>query len=140
MDALLAQEVMETIHNRFVVSIQPGTYTVSNGSIAVDLADGQWYWVQGSVFNDGLHQHPATDLVDETFTGSVQGLAIPRTFEALLNEMEEWTEAHPVTSGYASESFGGYSYTMPTNEDGTTVTVWDVFGKRLNRWRRLPCS
>lgn len=140
MEALAAQEVMEAINNRFVRSVREGTFTVSGGALEADLEPGQWFWIEGSLFNDGLHMHPATDLVDETFHGSVMGLAVPATFQALVEDMTAWTESHPASSsGYTSESFGGYSYSLPTNGSGMAATVYDVFSQRLSRWRRLPC-
>lgn len=147
MDALLAQEVMEHINNRFVKSEEAGEFAIKDGYLYTDsLADGQWCWIDGSVFNDGLHQFvmpdeaaETGDLTDEVFTGRVQTLVIPRTFEALVDEMEEWVKAHPASSGgYTSESFGGYSYTLATNSDGTPVTWRDYFRQELNRWRKMP--
>lgn len=167
MDALAAQEVMEQIHNRFVRDEQVGTFTVSGGYLyPLSLADGQWYWIEGSLFNDGLHQYAAeasdtsaivdsaivgaarvgegasdSDLVDETFTGRILSVVPPKTFVALVEEMQEWVRLHPPSSsGYVSESFGGYSYSLPTNsETGMAATVYDVFASRLTKWRRLPC-
>lgn len=146
MDALVAQEAMEHINNRFVKNEEAGEFTIAGGYLSVStLADGQWYWIEGSIFNDGLHQYTdssdgESDLIDETFEGCIYGLAIPRTFETLVEDIEAWLEAHPASaSGYTSESFGGYSYSLPTTDDGTTVTVYDVFSNRLNKWRRLPC-
>ena len=170
MNALAAQEVMEHLNNRFVRSEEEGEFTITGGYLLVPtLADGQWYWIEGSLFNDGLHRYGVSgndetsalvgsavvgkalvgssgadsesDLVDETFNGRILGLSIPRTFEALVEDMEAWLEAHPASSsGYTSESFGGYSYDLPTTDNGTAVTVYDVFRSRLNKWRRLPCS
>ena len=52
-----------------------GKFTISGGSIApLDfLQEGQYFRIIGSVFNDGVHQYPASDLTDEVFNGAVWG-------------------------------------------------------------------
>lgn len=142
MELLTAQDVMERINNRFVKDCEEGTFTIEDGSISASLLPEQYFWVEGSYFNDGLHRFTDDDpLKDETFTGAVYTLSIPKTFVKLVEDMEEWTANHPAAaSGYTSESFGGYSYSLPTNSNtGMAATVYDVFGSRLNKWRRLPC-
>ena len=70
-------EICAELRNWFVVpdGVHIGTYTISGGSIApLDfLQEGQYFRIIGSVFNDGVHQYPASDLTDETFHGAVYG-------------------------------------------------------------------
>ena len=93
------------------------------------------------MFNDGLHQYPAVDLTDETFTGSVWALAVPKAVIDLSVEIEAWQEKNgeAVASPYQSESFGGYSYTKRSaGSDSGTLNGWqDAFRGRLNDWRKL---
>lgn len=142
MDLLAAQDVIETIHANFARDTRYGEFSVTGGSISgAEIPDGAYFWVSGSLFNDGLHLAPATDLVDEEFEGDVSVLAIPKTFIKVVEDMEAWAKAHPADrGGYTSESFGGYSYSLPTNsQTGQAATVYDVFRSKLTKWRRLPC-
>lgn len=141
MDLAVAQNVMDSIYNHFERTLESGEFTISGGVLsgAEFLLDGQYYLIEGSALNDGLHLHPAGDLVDEAFSGEVWGLSVPRAFVKLVEEIEGWQEKHPV-SGYTSESFGGYSYSLPTNSATGQAAQWqDVFRARLNPYRRLPC-
>ena len=73
----MLEQVLRHLNNWFLVEIHEGTFTVENGSIALPfLLTNQYFRICGSVFNDGLHQYPAADLTDETFTGT--GTVTPR--------------------------------------------------------------
>ena len=139
----MLEQVLRQLNNWFLVEIHEGTFTVENGSITLPfLQNGQYFRVCGSVFNDGLHQYPATDLTDETFTGTVWALAVPNAVVTLSIDIAAWEEKNgeAVLSPYTSESFGGYSYTKASggNADTSAVTGWqDAFRGRLNDWRKL---
>lgn len=140
MDLTMLEDVLSSLYNWFDVGRERGEFEIADGSVCgVELIDGQYFRVVGSVLNDGLHQWPATDLKDETFVGEVWSLAVPEPVVRLSTEMGEWVAKHPVGSGYTSESFGGYSYSLPTNpQTGQAASVYDVFRDRLNRYRKLP--
>ena len=138
----MLEQVLLHLNNWFLVDIHEGTFTVENGSIALPfLQNGQYFRVCGSVFNDGLHQYPATDLTDETFTGTVWALAVPKAVVSLAEDIAAWQEKNgeAVASPYQSESFGGYSYTKRSaGSDSGTLNGWqDAFRGRLNDWRKL---
>jgi hypothetical protein len=76
-------------------------------------------------------------LTDETFTGTVWALAVPPAVVSLTEEMSTWQEKNGVAGIYQSESFGGYSRTLATGENGGVLTVWDAFKTRLAAWRKL---
>lgn len=139
----MLEEILRHLNNWFLIEAHEGTFTVENGSIALPfLQTGQYFRIIGSTFNDGLHQYPATDLMDETFTGAVWALAVPKAVVALSDDIEGWQEKHgdAVLSPYTSESFGGYSYTKASggNAGTSAVTGWqDAFRNRLNEWRKL---
>lgn len=139
----MLEEILRHLNNWFLVEIHEGTFTVENGSIALPfLQNNQYFRVIGSVFNDGLHQYPAADLTDETFTGTVWALAVPKAILTLSNEIDEWQKkfGDTVANPYTSESFGGYSYTKASGgkADTTAVTGWqDAFRNQLNAWRKL---
>lgn len=139
----MLEQVLRHLNNWFLVEIHEGTFTVENGSIALPfLLTHQYFRICGSVFNDGLHQYPAVDLTDETFTGSVWALAVPKAVVTLSEDITAWEKKNgeAVLSPYTSESFGGYSYTKASGgKAGTSaVTGWqDAFRVRLNNWRKL---
>lgn len=138
----MLEQVLRHLNNWFLVEIHEGTFTVENGSIALPfLLTNQYFRICGSVFNDGLHQYPATDLTDETFTGTVWALAVPKAVVTLSEDIAAWQEKNgeAVASPYQSESFGGYSYTKRSaGSDSGTLNGWqDAFRGRLNDWRKL---
>ena len=117
-----------------------GKFEISGGSIApLDfLQEGQYFRIVGSVFNDGVYQYPATSLTDEVFEGAVWAMALPPSIIALAAEIKEYNDSDAgKASPYTSESFGGYSYTKATDENGVPVGWQKAFASRLNRWRKL---
>ena len=133
----MLQDVLQSLNNWFCMKTVAATFTVVDGGIDVDgLQSGQYFRITGSVFNDGLHQYPATDLTDETFVGEVWFLAIPKQVIDLTAEIDTWCKEHPA-SIYDSESFGGYSYHTAKDGNGNIAGWQDVFRKRLNRWRKI---
>ena len=137
----MLEQVLRHLNNWFLVEIHEGTFTVENGSITLPfLLTNQYFRIVGSVFNDGLHQYPAVDLTDETFTGSVWALAVPKAVIDLSVEIEAWQEKNgeASVSPYQSESFGGYSYSKATDSaSGGAVTWQTAFRSRLNAWRKI---
>ena len=139
----MLEQVLMHLNNWFLVhgGIHEGTYTIEDGSIALPfLANGQYFRICGSVFNDGLHQYPDSDLKTETFEGTVWALAIPQAVIELEAEIEEWQKKNgdASVSPYQSESFGGYSYSKATDSaSGGAVTWQSAFRSRMNAWRKL---
>ena len=117
-----------------------GKFEISGGSIApLDfLQEGQYFRIIGSVFNDGVHQYPASDLTDEVFHGAVWAMAVPPTLIAISTEIEEYNKSDAgKASPFTSESFGGYAYTKATDASGAPIGWKKAFANRLNQWRRL---
>ena len=126
--------------NYFETKKRFGTFTISGGSISPSnfLRDGQYYRIVGSVFNDGVHRHPAHDLTDETFDGAVWAMAVPSAVVELLQKIQEFeTATANAPTAYISESFGGYTYTKATDENGLPAGWRSVFRGELNKWRKL---
>lgn len=121
--------------------IHAGTYTIADGSIgSLDfLQNGQYFRIVGSVFNDGVHQYPATDLTDESFDGSVWAMSIPKDVIDLADEIDQWNvdNAEVINSPFSSESFGGYSYSKASSTSGAAYSWSDHFGSRMSRYRRI---
>lgn len=147
----MLEEVMRYINNRFdcdsrgcPYGSKTGTFTVVDGGLQVDgLLEGQYFWVEGSVLNDGLHLHPASDLKDETFDGKVVFLVVPNSVVDLAAEIEAWCakNADVLDSPLQSESFGGYSYTKASGgSEGNEMPSagWKVhYASRLRPYRKL---
>ena len=139
----MLEQVLMNIRRWFPVEggIHSGTFTIEGGGITLPfLLTNQYFRIVGSVFNDGLHQYPAVDLTDETFTGSVWALAVPKAVIDLADEIQKWQEKNgeASVSPYQSESFGGYSYSKATDaETGGAVTWQSAFKQQLSAWRKI---
>ena len=134
-------ELCAELRNYFVVSIHEGNFTINGGKIApLDfIQENQYFRIVGSVFNDGVYKNTA-DLVltDECFSGSVWAMAVPPSVVALAEEIKKYNESDEAKpSAYTSESFGGYSYSKATDENGVAVGWKKVFASRLNQYRRI---
>lgn len=123
-----------------------GTFEVIGGSIVLPadfeprLAEGQYFRIIGSVFNDGVWHNPTSDLVDEVFDGAVWAMAVPPDVVSLADEITAWETKYrdAAESPYQSESFGGYTYTKAAADTAGGGLSWTtVFRSRLNRWRKL---
>jgi hypothetical protein len=150
-DPVLLEQVLGHIHNWFVRdTIVASRCAITDGalpdSISSKLPDGQWYVIGGSYLNDGLHRNDGTEqLEDEVFSGTIGLLAIPRPLLQLVAEIGEWQEsgAGKASEGpYASESFGGYSYTLKSDSGANSgaggLTGWRLaFRDRLNQFRKM---
>ena len=132
-------EVMQHCKNFFPKKYFEGTFEVKDGLLRLPEETACRYMlVEGSALSDGVWYIYDT-LEDEVFTGVVTLLAPPKSFLDLVKDIEEWrTSNEPGTlTPYASESFGGYSYTRATNGSGKAVSWHDVFSSRLKIWRML---
>lgn len=136
-----------------------GTITITGGEItarddlifsgaAIEPVAGQYFRVIGSIFNDGVHQYPDEDMVDETFEGAVWLMRVPPAVIALAEEIAAWKGKYmdinsPLMGPFTSESFGGYSYSKSgvgasafTNASG--ISGWQAaFADRLGLWRKI---
>ena len=134
-------ELCAELRNYFVVKIHEGRFTINGGKIApIDfIKENQYFRVVGSVFNDGVYQNTADlELTDEVFCGSVWAMAVPPSVVALAEEIKKYNESDEARpSAYTSESFGGYSYSKATDENGAPMGWKKVFASRLNKYRRI---
>lgn len=135
----MLEQILAHLNNWFLVAdgVHQDEYTIADGTVELPfLRPGQYFRIIGSVFNDGLHQYPADDLTDETFDGAVWALAIPRAVQELSDEIKAWAEKNQ-PSAYTSESFGGYSYSKATGQNGAPLGWQDVFKAQLNPYRKI---
>lgn len=145
----MLNEICEHLHNFFdqkdgcYIDRTADTFTISGGLISPlssSLIAGQYIRIVGSLLNDGIYLLPSNftilTLVNETFTGAVFGLAIPRDLVALDTEITAYVTANPAT-GYVSESFGGWSGSRATGANGAPISWKSAYAARLNRWRKV---
>lgn len=132
------------LHNWFDIERSIGIFEIKNGTLVIDdMLNGQFFRIVGSIFNDGVYQYPATDLIDEVFNGAIWYMAVPPDVIALIDDMTEWEtqNAAILNSPYSSESFGGYSYTKASGAgtaggDGS-VDAFSHFANKLKRWKKV---
>lgn len=135
------------LNNWFWRDKYEGDFTISDGSISLDsLKEGQYFRIVGSIFNEGIHIYPASDLKDEEFKGQVWGMVIPEDIISLASDLNEWlakygTAGSEALSPYTSESFNGYSYSKNaggSDGSGAGSNSWQsAFASRLMPYRRL---
>lgn len=139
-------ELCLELNNFFEYAKYIGDITIENGNVQTELlADGQYFRIVGSTFNDGVYQYPQANLIDEAYHGGLWAMAVPPAVIALSDEIDQWKAKYQgidstALSPYQSESFGGYSYTKANGNgaSGNASAGWqDVFAGRLNVWRKL---
>lgn len=126
-----------------------GTFVISGQTISpLDfLKAGQYFRIVGSDLNEGVYCNTAEDLTrlqDETFTGEIWEMAVPRSFLVMCDDIAAWRTANEAVdsnnmSPFTSESFGGYSYTKSgsNSADGSNARWQGQFSARLNAWKRI---
>lgn len=138
---MMLEQILRHIKNWFLYQVYEDVFTIMDGSISLPcLSDGQYFRIKGSVFNDGLHKYPATDLKDEIFMGEVWALAVPEILVNLANEIESWQlkNGESASGPYSSESFGGYTYTRAVDAKTGGAMTWEgVFRSQLDPWRKI---
>lgn len=139
----MLEEILDFIHNYFIREVYRGTFKIESGILNVDfLQENQYFKIQGSIFNDGVHQYSDFSLVDEEFTGEIWAMAVPMAVIKLSDEIEAYVKEYgsKLDSPYQSESFGGYSYSKGSGIDshGNDINSWQSkFSSRLNHWRKI---
>lgn len=128
-----------------------GDFEIIGGQITpvIDFST-DYIRIIGSRHNDGVHKVSdlvENPLVDEAFHGAVWVMSPPADFLALVAEIEAWQEANGGAdsanmSPFASESFGGYSYTKASGASaesgGASVPTWQsTYAARLKQYRRV---
>ena len=150
MNVVLLEEVLNHIHNWFVRDASVFTNVeVVDGHLtdeALEFVDGkEFYKIDGSYLNDGLHRVGDADLDTETVERMrISLLAIPKPLLMLVDEIEEWEKKYgEVAAGpYFSEEFGGYKYQVrgfsSYGVSGSPLSGWRLaFANRLNPWRKM---
>lgn len=127
-----------------------GTFKVEDGHLIfldgdMGILSNQYYRIEGSVFNNGVHKHGSEHLIDETFNGSVRLMAVPKDVETLATEISDWQKKYGGAdsmnmSPFQSESLGPYAYTKGSvgSQSSSSVPTWQsVYADRLRRYKKL---
>jgi hypothetical protein len=160
-------ELCAFLKNWFEVEMLYGDFKITDGVVTyadgteLPLQEGQYFRIIGSIFNDGVfgsfsytpEAHPLNTgasggLKNETFSGSVWLLAIPKEVIALADEISAWQAKYEgadsaAMSPFNSESFGGYSYSKSggasgAGGSGTGAGGWQgAFANKLARYRKV---
>ena len=127
------------------IRITEGAFYCNDAKI--NIADGQYFRVIGTIMSDGVYQYGTDTLSDEGFDGAVWLMRIPADVIAIASEIDAWMAQYngvdsQANSPFNSESFGGYSYSKSSgsaeNGNSNTTPTWAaVYGARLARYRKL---
>ena len=122
---------MALTNNYFEKFYINGEFTIDNKRIVLPskFVKGQYIRIIGSLLNDGVYKIEEKDsdnfatlssLQDEVFTGYIVGLAVPRGFEDLATQVDDWNKKNASRRGLASESSlnGYYSWSANAKDVG----------------------
>lgn len=117
---------------------------ITNADFLAIIKKHQYFRIVGSVFNDGVYRYDEFLQLptDETFKGAIWLMAVPADFLALVDDIKEWQTKNGgadsvAMSPFASESFGGYSYSKASGGSSSVPTWQSVYASRLNKYRRI---
>lgn len=152
---ILLEEVCQHLRNWFVSAdkgdVYSGSFRVTDGEITgegqtktPDINSGDYFRIIGSRQNDGVYIAGTDTPQDDYFNGQVWILRPSAAFLALVKDIGDWQEQNGAAdsanmSPFASESFGGYSYSKGSaGANGGTAMTWQrQFASRLNAWRKI---
>lgn len=147
-------ELCKELNNYFCTDLDRvyGEFRIADGALQppVELLDGQYFRLIGSIFNDGVHQNTESlQLIDEPeFDGAIWKMRVPPDVLELAERISEWREKNEAIdsenmSPFQSESFFEYSYSKGSTGQsmsgagGTAVSWKSQFASELNKYRRI---
>ena len=151
---ILMTEICSNIKNYFAPAskkddlsyIHHGDYTIKDGTVSGTdfLLPKQFFRITGSLLNDGVYRNTPDDLKsleDEIFRGAVWEMAVPKSFIELCGDIQKFNdkvnELCLNDKGFASESFGGYSYSLSSSAPAYMQSWEKRIISHLNSYRRL---
>lgn len=135
-----------------LTDIYKGEFTIESGvfvSPSFTLKPNQYFRIVNSDLNNGVYCNNAESLTllqDETFTGQVWLMSVPRSFVKLCDDISAWRNKYESVgnanmSPFQSESVSGvYNYSKGStsgNNGGASVTYTSQFASRLKPYRRI---
>lgn len=144
------ESLLKYLNNFFYNFGEYGQHEISFNKITVKgvYYVGQYVKIVGSCVNDGVYQVLKVDsgtitlvgeLSNEAFTGTIFSLGVPGRLKEISEQIQEFNR-QLTTNGFASESFGDYSYTKATNANGELVGWKDIFKDDLRPYRKIKDS
>lgn len=143
-------EICNYLKNWFSNEKYIGYIRISDGAFycndsKIDIAEGQYFRIIGSLLLDGVYKYGTDILLDEGFNGAIWLMRVPADVISLTAEISAWMEKYGgidsmSNSPYNSESFGGYSYSKSSggSSEASTTPAWAaIYGARLARYRRI---
>lgn len=135
------EAVMRQVNNFFERARYEGAFSISGGVLnaAESLPVGSWVAIEGSLLHDGVHQLTEgykLEGADEEFCGRVWVLAPPAHFLEICRQIAEYDSKNPV-GAMQSESFGTYSYTRQSGQNGGPKGWQEAFASMLTPYRRM---
>ena len=127
-----------------IIRISSGVLYYKNAQI--NIAEGQYFRVIGSLLSDGVYKYGTDTLSDEEFNGAIWLMRVPADVIALATQIAAWMAKYGSVdsvsmSPYNSESFGGYSYSKPSGSNSAeseNPNSWQAaFKTQLARYRKL---
>ena len=137
-------DLMSLTNNYFEKFYINGTITITDGKLNLpsQFVEGQYIRIINSLLNDGVYKIQeksgetatlSSILSDETFSGFVVGLAVPKSFEELSSEIDAWSSRNKNRRGLTSESsLGGY-YSW----SASATNVASAFVNEISAWKKL---
>lgn len=137
--AVTLEQVMRECNNYFERCRYFGSIRVVDGKIAPDVGS-PYVFISGGASLYGVYSLVNGRLVDAEdvsayFTGTLWFLYPPKGFTDIAEEIAEFATKSPV-GGFASESFGQYSYSRATGSKGL-LTWQEAFSDRLRPYRQM---
>lgn len=139
-------KILSYLKNYFYRFGEKGTYAITDNQIEVrgNYVAGQYIRLTGSLLNDRVvkvenvedNTITLTEAINEVFDGAIYSLAIPRELIELAEEIKAYEKDTP-KGGYVSESFGNYSYSKATGQNGGVANWKDVFKDELKPYRKI---
>ena len=121
-----------------------GDIEIANGELvgfADRLLPGQYFRILDSKLNNGVWQYGVDFLKDETFSGTVQEMAVP---EVVVQAAESWKAyrekyGEVLDSPFSSENYFGYSWTKDSKAvNGSSGSgIPDSIASMLAPWRKI---
>lgn len=134
--------VMAYCRNYFERGFVEGDFTIADGRISPDVKT-LYVYISGSAYHDGVYRlidgmiaEPQACMPDESFHGRVWMLHPPSAFMELFCNIEQYDQKNPV-GALQSESFGEYSYTRASTNQGGAHGWQGAFAGQLARYMRM---
>lgn len=140
------ETVLKECNNFFYRTKEVDRFTIADGNIEVigTYLVGQYIRISNSMANDGIYKIESivdskifiTGLIDETFEGTIYGLAIPKSFINLVTDIETY-DSGKTKSNTTSESFNNYSVSYAKDKNGSPLQWQGIFKSELDTFRQM---